>query len=157
MSKRTNKYRWREPQIEQRLPIAERWIFLLQNDFDNIPTAPWFDIQGRIIPNHTDLPAHLQNVEPTAPSPIRRILRRTQRAKRREKHAEALQAPLPTLPVPELQAHEDFYPDNPEDWIDVTEEASQDNLLLTHAVNVPSRTVFALAEVNPRTVQTVMC
>ena len=43
-----------------------------------------------------------------------------------------------------LQKHEDFYPDYPEDWIDVTTEASEDYLLPTHAVNVPSRTIYSV-------------
>ena len=40
--------------------------------------------------------------------------------------------------MPKLQTHGDFYPDYPEDWIDVTEEARQDYLLPTHVANVPS-------------------
>ena len=42
--------------------------------------------------------------------------------------------------------HEDFYPDYPEDWIDVTEEARQDYLLPTHVANIPSRMTYALDE-----------
>ena len=79
--------------------------------------------------------------------------RRTQRANRRNREAKALAAPLPPLPPPVLQPHEDFYPDYPEDWIDVTAEASQDCLLPTHAVNVPSRTVYSVAGESAATVQ----
>ena len=44
--------------------------------------------------------------------------------------------------MPTLQTHEDFYPDYPEDWIDVTEEARQDYLLPTHVANIPSRMTY---------------
>ena len=111
----------------------------------NSTAAPWFDLQGRVIPNHPDLPAHLQNLEPKAPSPVLRVLRRTQRATRREKQARALAAPLPPLPPLAPQPHEESYPDYPEDWIDVTAEAREDYLLPTHAVTVPSRTVYSVA------------
>ena len=52
-----------------------------------------------------------------------------------------------------LQPHEDFYPDYPEDWIDVTTDASEDYLLPTHAVNVPSRTIYSVAETNTAILQ----
>ena len=105
---------------------------------------PWFD-QGRVIPNHPDLHAHLQNLEPKAPSPVLRVLRRTQRATRRDKQAKALAAPLPPPPPLALQPHEESYPDYREDWIDVTAEAREDYLLPIHAVNVPSRTAYSVA------------
>ena len=54
-------------------------------------------------------------------------------------------APLPPPPPLALQPHEESYPDHPEDWIDVTAEAREDYLLPTHAVNVPSRTVYSVA------------
>ena len=40
----------------------------------------------------------------------------------------------------------DFYPDSPEDWIEVTEEASHGYLLPTIATNVAWRTTYTLAE-----------
>ena len=48
--------------------------------------------------------------------------------------------------MPTLQTHDDFYPDYPEDWIDVTEEARQSYLLPTHVANVPSSVTYALNE-----------
>ena len=144
LSKRTNEYRCREQQLAQLPAIGERWNFLSAEEFDNLPIAPWFDLQGRIIPNHPDLPPHLQNLEPKAPDQALRVLRRVQRANKRKRQAEALAAPLPPQPPPVLQKHEDFYPDYPEDWIDVTAEASEDYLLPTHAVNVPSRTIYSV-------------
>ena len=98
-----------------------------------------------MIQNHPDLPAHLRNLEPKAPNQVLRVLRRTQRASRRDKQAKAFAAPLPPPPPLTLQPHEDSYPDYPEDWIDVTAEAREDYLLPTHAVNVPSRTVYPVA------------
>ena len=80
------------------------------------------------------------------------MLRRAQRANKREQHAKALAAPLPPMP-PVLQPHEDLYPDYPEDWTDVTTEASEDYLLPTHAVNVPSRTIYSVAGTNTATLQ----
>ena len=154
LSKRPNECRWKEQRMAQLPPTAERLNFLSQDEFDQLPTAPWFDVQGRVIPNHPDLPMELQNLELAAPpSLVRRVLRRTARTSRREKRAEAFHAPLPSLPSPQLQVHEDFYPEYPEDWIDVTEEASHDYLLPKHAVNVPSRTVYALNEANVKTMQ----
>ena len=129
------------------------WNFLSADEFDKLPTASWFDLQGRVIPNHPDLPAHLQNLEPRAPDQVLCVLRRTQRANRRDKQAKALAAPLPPRPPPVLQSHEDFYPDYPEDWIDITAEASEDYLLPTHAVNVPSRTVYSVTGASAATLQ----
>ena len=153
LSKRTNDYRCREKQLAQLPAAGERWNFLSAEEFDNLPVAPWFDLQGRVIPNHPDLPAHLQNLEPKAPNQALRVLRRAQRANKREQQAKALAAPLPPKHSPVLQTHEDFYPDYPEDWIDVTTEASEDYLLPTHAVNVPSRTIYSVAGTNPATLQ----
>ena len=57
LSKRTNDYRCREKQLAQLPAAGERWNFLSAEEFDNLPIAPWFDLQGRIIPNHPDLPS----------------------------------------------------------------------------------------------------
>ena len=153
LSKRTNEYRCREKQLAQQPAAGERWNFLSADEFDKLPVAPWFDLQGRVIPNHPELPAHLQNLEPKAPNQLLRVLRRTKRASRRDRQAKAFAAPLPPPPSLALQPHEDAYPDYPEDWIDVTDEAREDYLLPTHAVNVSSRTVYAIAGANPVALQ----
>ena len=119
-------YRWCEQRLEKLPPVAERWNFLSQDANDHLPTAPWFGVQGRMIPNHPELLLHLHNLQPTSPNPVQRVIRRAQRAKRRAKQQEARQAPLPLLPLPALHAHEDFYLDYPGDWIDITEEARHD-------------------------------
>ena len=146
LSKRTNDYRLREQQLEKLPLVAERWNFLSQEEYQQLPTAPLFDVQGRMIPNQPNLPSHLRHVQPTPPSMVKRNIRRTQQTKRREKQKVALQAPLPAPAPLVLHAHENFYPDYLKDWIDVTEEASQDYLLPTHDTNVALRTTFALVE-----------
>ena len=155
LSKRTNDYRWRELQLEKLPSVAEGWNFLSQEEYEQLPTAPWFDIQGRIIPNHPELPEHLKNLQPAPPDIIQRAVRRAQRSRRREQRQKALETPLPRPPPPVLHAHEDFYPDYPEDWIDVSEEAHHDYLLPTHITNVPSRTTYDLANTDGTTMQNV--
>ena len=81
------------------------------------------------------------------------MIRRAQRDQRRNQRQKALEAPLPQPPPPVLHAIEDFYPDYPEDWIDVTEEAHHDSLLPTHITNVPSRTTYDLANTDEKTMQ----
>ena len=106
--------------------MTERWNVLSQDEYEQLPTAPWFDLQGRITPNHPELPEHLKSLEPTPPDIVQRVIRRTQRSRRQDQQQKALEAPLPQPPPPILHAHEDFYPEYPEDWIDVTEEAHHD-------------------------------
>ena len=155
LPKRTNDYRWREQQLEKLPPVAERWNFLSQKEYEQLPIAPWFDPQGRIIPNHPELPEHLKNLQPTPLDIFQCVIRRAQRDQRRNQRQKALEAPLPQPPSTVLHAHEDFYPDYPEDWIDVTEEAHHDYLLPTHITNVPSRTTYDLANTDGKTMQNV--
>ena len=96
LSERNNDYRWREQQLEKLPPVAERWNFLSQDDYERLPSAPWFDVQ--VIPNQPDLPSHLRQVPLTPPRLVQRVIRRTHRAKRLKKQKEALQAPLPLPP-----------------------------------------------------------
>ena len=153
LSQRTNDYRWREQQLEKLPPEAERWYFLSQDEYECLPTAPWFDVQERIIPNNPELPSHLKKIQPTRRNLVQRVIRRTQRIQRQEKQKEALQAPLPLPPPPILLTHQDFYPDYPEDWIDVTEEASHNYLVPTRVTNVASRTTQALAKASRAVLQ----
>ena len=44
-------------------PIAEKWKFLSPEEYDKLPLVPWFDIQGRVIPNHPQLPEYLKNCD----------------------------------------------------------------------------------------------
>ena len=125
LSKRTNEYRWPEKQLAQLPPSGERWNFLSAEEFDQLPTVPWFDVQGRVIPNYPDLPHHLQNLEPPAPNSVRRIIRQKQQENKLARQAKALATPPPPL---QSQVHPSFYQNYPEDWIDVTEEANEDYL-----------------------------
>ena len=84
---------------------------------------------------------------------VRRVTCRTQGAKFRERHQEALKGPLPTPPPIALHAHEDFCPEYPENCIDVTEEAIQDYLFSTHASNVASRNTYAVAAISDSVMQ----
>ena len=155
LSNRTTDYRWREQQLKKMPPVAEKWNVLSQDEYERLPFAPWFDMQDWEIPNHPDLPSHMRHVQPTPPSAVQRIVGRPERTKRREKQKEALEAPLPTPPPPVLHAHEYFYPDYPEDWIDVSEEASSDYLLPTHVTKVASRTTYDQAEASRPVLQNV--
>ena len=146
LSKRTNDYQWREKQLEKLPPVADKWNFLSQEEIDQLPVAPWFDLHGRQIPNHPQLPAHLRNTKPDHKNGVFRVARRRKRRQAAEKRERALRAPLPEAPMPTLQTHEDLYPDYPEDWIDVTGEARQDYFLPTHVANLPSRKTYALDE-----------
>ena len=66
-----------------------------QEEYEQLPTAPWFEIQGRIIPNHPELPEHLRNLQPTPPDIVQRVIRRAQRNRRQNQRQKALEAPLP--------------------------------------------------------------
>ena len=142
LSKRTNEYQCRKKQLAQQPAAGERWNFLSADEFDKLPVAPWFDLQGRLIPNHPDLPAHLQNLEPKAPSPVLRVLRRSQRATRRKNKQRRWQR------LYRLSRHSRTK--SPIQTIQKTGSISllrlvKDYLLPTHAVNVPSRTVYSVA------------
>ena len=126
LSKRTNDYLWREKQLKKLPPVADKWNFLSQEEFDQLHVTPWFDLHGRVVPNHPQLLAHLRNTKPDHKKEVCRVARRRKRHQSAEIMERALRAPLPEAPMPTLQTHEDFYPDYPEDWIDVTEEARQD-------------------------------
>ena len=147
LSKRTNDYEKNEKQLKGLPAIADKWNFLSQEEYDKLPLAPWFDVQGRVIPDHPELPTHLQKLtsqrspETTITAPTRKSGQHKQGAILRDK---AMKAPLPTLPTPEVAMPADFYPEYPEDWLELTEEYQRDYLLPTHAANVPSRTTYPL-------------
>ena len=143
LSKRTNDYKKHEKQLKSLPAIADKWNFLSQEEYDELPLAPWFNVHGRVIPDHPELPAHLQRLasqrspQATIAAPTRKSGRSKQSTITRDK---AMKAPLPTLPTPELGVPPDFYPEYPEDWLELTEEYRRDYLLPTHVANVPSTT-----------------
>ena len=63
LSKRTNDYKKHERQLVELPSIAEKWNCLSQKEYDKLLLEPWFDIQGRVIPNHPELPEHLTNCD----------------------------------------------------------------------------------------------
>ena len=79
LSKRTNDYRWREQQLEKLPSVTERWKFLSQDEYERLPTAPWFDVQGRVTRNHPDLPQHRKKLQPSPPALVQRVIRHTAR------------------------------------------------------------------------------
>ena len=147
LSKRTNDYKKHEKQLKSLPAIAAKWNFLLQAEYDKHPLAPWFDVHGRVIPDHPEIPVHLQRLtnqrspETTIAVPTRKSGQSRQNAIIRDK---GMKAPLPTLPTPELGKSPDFYPEYPEDWLGLTEEYQRDYLFPTHVANVPSRTTYPL-------------
>ena len=73
LSKRTNDYQWKEKQLEKLPPVADKWNFFSQEEIEQLPVAPWFDLHGRVIPNYPQLPAHLRNTEPDPKNAICRV------------------------------------------------------------------------------------
>ena len=62
LSKRTNDYRWREKQLEKLPAVTDKWSFLSQEEFDQLPVAPWFDLHGRVIPKQPRDPGRTETV-----------------------------------------------------------------------------------------------
>ena len=85
LSKRTNDYQWREKQLEKLPHVADKWVFLSQEDLDQLPVAPWFDLHGRVMTNHPQLPAHLRNTKPELKNAVWRVARRRKRRQAAEK------------------------------------------------------------------------
>ena len=56
LSKRTNDYVHREKILEKLPEVSEGFNFMTQEDYEALPTVPYFDKHGRLIPNHPELP-----------------------------------------------------------------------------------------------------
>ena len=65
--------------------VADKRKFFSQEEFDQLPIAPWFDLLGRVIPNHPQLPAHLRNIKPDPKNAVPRVVRRRKRPQAAEK------------------------------------------------------------------------
>ena len=142
LSKRTNDYKKRERQLNNLPPVAEKWNFLSQDEYDQLPLVPWFDAQGRVIPDHPKLPPYLKQAQETVK--LARRCNRQPKTAKALRHDDMLKAPLPPLPTADFTLEIDRHPEYPEDWMEVTEECRQDYLLPTHIANVPSRTSYPL-------------
>ena len=144
LSKRTNDYKKHERQLGELHSNAEKWNFLSQEEYDRLPLVPWFDIQGRVIPNQPELPEHLTNCDKKHPQAMLKVARARNRALSIASREKALKTPLPTLPPMDDSSLMENYPEYPEDWIELTEECRQDYLLPTHVANVSFRTTYSL-------------
>ena len=56
LSKRTNDYIHCEQILEKLPEVSEGFNFISKKDYDDLPTVPYFDKHGRVIPDHPDLP-----------------------------------------------------------------------------------------------------
>ena len=57
LSKRTKDYLHREKIIEKLPGVSDGFNFMSQKDYEELPTVPYFDKHGRLIPNHPELPS----------------------------------------------------------------------------------------------------
>ena len=64
LSKRTNDYVHRELILEKLPEVSEGFNFMSQKDYNDLPTVPYFDKQGRPIPDHPDLPPEVREILP---------------------------------------------------------------------------------------------
>ena len=71
LSKRTNDYVHREKMIEKLPKVSDGFNFMSQKYYEELPTVPYFDKHGRIIPIHPVLPP-----EARAHLPLQYILRK---------------------------------------------------------------------------------
>ena len=108
LSKRTNDYKKHERQLGELPSIAEKWNFLAQEEYDKLPQVQWFDVQGRMIPNHPELPKHLKNCDKNFPPTTLKVARVRNRALIIAFREKVLRSPLPTVsPMEELPIVED--------------------------------------------------
>ena len=115
LSKGTNDYKKREALLGLQPAVEDKWNFLSQEEIDQFPTAPWFVMDGKIIPNHSHLTQYTTNLtNETAKNTLRRA-KRIKPNQKAEKGERAPRALLPPLPESTLNKHGDYYPDYPED------------------------------------------
>ena len=74
LSKRTNDYVHREQILEKLPEVSEGFNFMSQEDYDNLPTVPYFDKHSRLIPDYPEFPP-----EARARLPLLYILRKEPR------------------------------------------------------------------------------
>ena len=56
LSKRTNDYINREQILEKLPEVSEGFNSMSQKDYEELPTIPYIDKRGHLIPNHPELP-----------------------------------------------------------------------------------------------------
>ena len=79
LSKRTNDYINREQILEKLPEVSEGFNFMSQKDYDELPTVPYIDKRGHLIPDHPKLPP-----EARAQLPLLYILQKKRKSKQPE-------------------------------------------------------------------------
>ena len=79
LSKRTNDYINREQILEKLPEVIEGFNFMSQKDYDELPTVPYFDKRGHLVPSHPKLPP-----EARAQLPLLYILQKKRKSKQPE-------------------------------------------------------------------------
>ena len=75
LSKTTKDYVHREKITESLPEVSKGFSFMSQKDYENLPTVPYIDKQGKFIPNHLELPP-----EARAQLPVLYILKKRPKA-----------------------------------------------------------------------------
>ena len=79
LSKRTNDYINREQILEKLPEVSEGFNFMSQKDYDELPTVPYIDKRGHLIPNYPELPPQAR-----AQLPLLYILQKRRKSKQSE-------------------------------------------------------------------------
>ena len=116
----------RKQHFRQMSTFADKLNLISQEEYDQLPLAPWFDVQGRVIPNQAHLPPFLMKVTET---PLQVSLRKARQkllllceTRKHGKKRKSSASSLTSTPLPSLRTHDDCYPDYPEGWIDISKE-----------------------------------
>ena len=116
LSKRTNDYISREQILEKLQEVSEGFNFMSQKDYDELPTIPYIDKRGHLIPNHPELPP-----EARARLPLLYILQKKQRNKSLE----------------ESTGSTPWYPEIQWETTPTLEEDERPNRILSNTTRVP--------------------
>ena len=82
LSKRTNDYIHCERIIEKLPEVSKGFNFMSKEDYEDLPTVPYFNKHGHLIPDHPELPP-----EARAQLPLLYLLRKEQKQKPAEEPA----------------------------------------------------------------------
>ena len=116
LSKRTNDYINCEQILEKLPEVSEGFNFMSRKDYDELPTVPYIDKRGHLIPNHPELPP-----EARARLPLLYNLQKKQKNKSPEK---------PTGDTP-------WYPEIQWETTPTLEEDNRPNRILSITTRVP--------------------
>ena len=116
LSKRTNDYFNLEQILKKPPEVSEGFNFMSQKDYDELPTVPYFDKRGHLIPDHPKLPP-----EARAQLPLLYILQKKRKSKQPEE---------PTRITP-------WYPETQWETTPTLEENERPNRILSITTRVP--------------------